>query len=81
MTGTSLRSRNRRQTSVPGKPGKHQVEQNEVGAVALEFFKPGRPGCRGAYFEAFTREHVGECFGERLLIFDDEQVCHDSLPL
>ena len=36
MTGTVLRWRSARHTSVPDRPGQHQVEQHQVGARAVE---------------------------------------------
>ena len=42
MIGTVERVRISRHTSVPGRPGQHEVEQHEVGAVLVERRDRGR---------------------------------------
>lgn len=59
-----------------GQARQHQVEQYEVGAVALELVKPVRAGGRDGDLEALLAEHVGQGVAEGFLILDDEHSGH-----
>src|SRR5690606_6953987 len=57
-------------------PGQHQVEEDEVGAVALELVESVGPGGRDGDLEALLAEHVRQGVGEGLLVLDDEHSGH-----
>ncbi|KIX78571.1 hypothetical protein SF12_08360 [Streptomyces sp. MBRL 601] len=59
-----------------GESGQHQVEQDQVGAVALELVEPLGPGGRDGDLEALLAEHVGQSVAEGFLILDDEHSGH-----
>jgi serine/threonine protein kinase len=61
----------------PGDPGQHQVEQDDVGAVALEVGQRVRAGGRDGDLETFLAQHVGERVGVALFVLHDEYPGHD----
>ena len=73
------RPRSWRQTSVPGQARQHQVEQDEVGAVAVELLEGGRAVVGDGDLEALLAEHVGQRVAERLFVLDDEDAGHAVL--
>ena len=52
-------------------PGQHEVEQHEVGAVAVELGDRGRAVGGDGRLVALALEQVGERLAERRLVFDD----------
>ena len=61
-----------------GDPGQHQVEQHDVGAVAVELGERGVAVGRDRDLEALLAEHVGEGLAVALFVLDDEYPGHFS---
>ena len=78
ITGTLEVCRIWRHTSVPGMPGQHQVEQHDVGAVAVELHQRGVAVGGDGDLEAFLAQHVGERLAVALFVLDDEYAGHRS---
>ena len=67
MIGTVERVRISRHTSVPGMPGEHQVEQDQVGAAPVELGERGRAVRGDGDVVALALEQEGERLAERVL--------------
>ncbi len=67
-----------RHTSRPDRPGQHEVEQDQVGAVALEDVHRHVAVAGDLDLVALSTEHEGQCLGERLLVLDDHDAGHVS---
>ena len=78
MIGTLLRLRSARQTSVPDRPGQHQVEQDDVGAAAVELGQRVRAGAGDDGLEALPAQHVGQRVGEGLLVLHHQHSGHEG---
>ena len=59
------------------KPGQHQVEQHDVGAVALELLERCWPGRGQGDVEALLAQHVRQGVAVALLVLDDENTGHE----
>ena len=64
MTGTLERCRSCAADLGAGQPGQHQVEQHQVGAVAVERVERVGPGRRDGDLEALLAEHVRQGVGK-----------------
>src|SRR5690606_10358205 len=58
--------------------GKHEVEEDHVGARALVLLEGGVAVGGDRHLESLLAEHVGQGVGERLLVFDYENAGHGS---
>ena len=65
-----------------GQARQHQVEQHQVGAVAIEDGQRVEAGAGDRDLVALAPQHVGQRVGERLLVLDDEHSGHQAtVPL
>ena len=68
------------QTSMPSRPGKHQVKQHQIGLDLAE-----NTQCLGTVvaehgFEAIVLQHDADHFGQRLVVVDNQDPCLHNLP-
>src|SRR5690606_4098834 len=56
----------------------HQVEQHQIGALAVEGVERLGPGRRDRDLETLLAKHVGQGVGEGLLVFHDEYTGHGA---
>src|SRR6202044_2728782 len=57
-------------------PGKHEVEQDQVGPVEVECLQRIGAGRAEGHLEALLAQHVRKGVADRLLVLDNEHKCH-----
>ena len=64
-----------------GQARQHQVEEHDVGTVAVELRQRVRPGGGQGHVVPLLAEQVGQSVGVALLVLDDEHAGHRSGPV